>query len=157
MTALLREARGPHDRLADDGFEVSYVPDGGAEHRVPLAQACAVPLEQGLPVRRFTSRKGQLLLLLGGDTTFVLARGGHALAIASPPGTKRASYRTSTSTVPDVSLKDSTDNPGSWWENWHDWIEKRAPASKPAPKALGSDAYPPLAAAVGDYVRRRLT
>jgi hypothetical protein len=35
------------------------VPDDGAEHRVPLAQARAVPLEQGLPVRRFTSRKGQ--------------------------------------------------------------------------------------------------
>ena len=40
-------------------LEVSYVPDDGAEHRVPLAQARAVPLEQGLPVRRFTSRKGQ--------------------------------------------------------------------------------------------------
>ena len=35
------------------------MPDDGAEHRVPLAQAWAVPLEQGLPVRRFTSRKGQ--------------------------------------------------------------------------------------------------
>jgi polyhydroxyalkanoate synthase subunit PhaC len=93
------------------------------------------------------------------QTTFVLARGGHALAIASPPGTKRASYRasTSTSTVPDEWLKDSADNPGSWWENWHVWIEKRAPASKPAPRALGSDTYPPLAAAVGDCVRRRLT
>ena len=67
--------------------------------------------------------------LLGGDATFVLARGGQPLAIASPPGTKRPSYRTSTSTVPDEWLKDSTDNPGSWWENWHDWIEKRAPAS----------------------------
>jgi hypothetical protein len=40
-------------------LEVSYVPDDGAEHRVPLVQAWAVPLEQGLPVRRFTSRKGQ--------------------------------------------------------------------------------------------------
>jgi hypothetical protein len=38
---------------------VSYVPDDGAEHRVPLAQAWAVPLEQGMPVRRFMSRKGQ--------------------------------------------------------------------------------------------------
>ena len=53
------EARRPPDPPADDGFEVSYVPDDGAEHRVPLAQAWAVPLEQGLPVRRFTSRKGQ--------------------------------------------------------------------------------------------------
>ena len=31
----------------------------GTEHRVPLAQAWAAPLEQGMPVRRFTSRKGQ--------------------------------------------------------------------------------------------------
>ena len=40
-------------------FEGSYVPGDGAEHRVPLAQAWAVPLEQGIPVRRFRSRKGQ--------------------------------------------------------------------------------------------------
>jgi hypothetical protein len=59
MAALVLEARRPRDPPADDGFEVSYVPDDGAEHRVPLAQAWAVPLEQGLPVRRFTSRKGQ--------------------------------------------------------------------------------------------------
>jgi hypothetical protein len=59
MAALHREARRPCDPPADDGFEGSYVSDDGAEHRVPLAQAWAVPLEQGLPVRRFTSRKGQ--------------------------------------------------------------------------------------------------
>src|SRR5271166_113925 len=47
MTALVLAARRPRDPLADDGFEVSYVPDGGAEHRVPLVQASAVPLEQG--------------------------------------------------------------------------------------------------------------
>jgi hypothetical protein len=57
MTVLHREARRPLDPPAGDGFEVSYVPDDGAEHRVPLAQAWAVPLEQGLPVRR--SRPGR--------------------------------------------------------------------------------------------------
>ena len=59
MAALVLEARRPRDPSADDGFEVSYVPDDGAEHRVSLAQAWAVPLEQGIPVRRFRSRKGQ--------------------------------------------------------------------------------------------------
>ena len=59
MTGLLVEARRPPDPPADDGFEVSYVLDDGAEHRVPFAQSWAVPLEQGLPVRRFTCRKGQ--------------------------------------------------------------------------------------------------
>ena len=59
MTALHREARRPPDPPAGDGFEVSYVPDDGAEHRVPITQAAlAVPLEHGSPVRRFTSRKG---------------------------------------------------------------------------------------------------
>jgi hypothetical protein len=59
MTGLIVEARRPNNPSADDGFEVSYVPGDGAEHRVPLAQAWAVPLEQGVPVRRFRSRKGQ--------------------------------------------------------------------------------------------------
>src|SRR6476619_1752721 len=59
MTGLLVEARRPIDPSADDGFEVSYVRGDGAEHRVPLAQAWAVPLEEGVPVRRFRSRKRQ--------------------------------------------------------------------------------------------------
>src|SRR6478609_2553229 len=60
MTALHLGPRGPIGPLANGGFEVSYVPDDGAEHRVPITQAAwAVPLEHGSPVRRFTSRKGQ--------------------------------------------------------------------------------------------------
>jgi len=59
MTVLHREARRPPDPRAGDGIEVSYVLGDGAERRVPLAQAWAVPLERGLPVRRFRSRKGQ--------------------------------------------------------------------------------------------------
>ena len=60
MAALHLGPRGPIGPLANGGFEVSYVPDDGAEHRVPITQAArAVPLEQGMPVRRFISRKGQ--------------------------------------------------------------------------------------------------
>ena len=60
MTALHLGPRGPIGPLANGGFEVSYVLDDGAEHRVPITQAAwAVPLEHGSPVRRFTSRKGQ--------------------------------------------------------------------------------------------------
>src|ERR1700694_4054156 len=51
MKALVFKTRLPIAPSADDGFEVSYVSGDGAEHRVPL--------EQGMPVRRFTSRKGQ--------------------------------------------------------------------------------------------------
>ena len=59
MTSFRLNARRPIDPPADDGFEVSYVLDDGAVHRVPLARAWEMPLERSLPVRRFTSRKGQ--------------------------------------------------------------------------------------------------
>ena len=55
MTALHLGPSGPIDPPANDGFEVSYVPDDGAEHRVPLARAWAVPFERGVPVRRRNS------------------------------------------------------------------------------------------------------
>ncbi len=59
MTSFRLNARRPIDPPADDGFEVSYVRDDGAVHRMPLARAWEMPLERSLPVRRFTSRKGQ--------------------------------------------------------------------------------------------------
>ena len=46
MTASHLAPRGAIGPLANGGFEVSYVPDDGAEHRVPITQAWAVPLEQ---------------------------------------------------------------------------------------------------------------
>jgi polyhydroxyalkanoate synthase len=97
--------------------------------------------------------------LLGGETTFVLARGGHALAIATPPGKPRAGYRTSASMSADPAewLRTSTDNADSWWALWHDWIEKRTPARKRAPTRLGNKHYPPLDDAPGSYVLRSLT
>lgn len=97
--------------------------------------------------------------LLGGETTFVLAKGGHAAVIAKPPGAPRTSFRTSDSTAaePDAWLADSDDNDGSWWEHWEQWISKRTPGTRAAPTMLGSDAHPPVGDAPGEYLRTRLT
>jgi NAD(P)-dependent dehydrogenase (short-subunit alcohol dehydrogenase family) len=46
---------------------------------------------------------------------------------------------------------------GSWWDHWNRWIEEHTPDPRPAPRRLGSDSYPPLGDAPGDYVRRVLT
>ena len=99
------------------------------------------------------------LALLGGTTTFVLARGGHAVVVARPPGSPRASYRTGdvTGTDPNEWLATSTDNTGSWWEHWNTWIGKHTPATTPAPTRIGSDAYPPVRDAPGENIHRRLT
>ena len=57
MTSFRLNARRPIDPPADDGFEVSYVRDDGAVHRMPLARAWEMPLERSLPVRRL--RRGR--------------------------------------------------------------------------------------------------
>jgi polyhydroxyalkanoate synthase subunit PhaC len=97
--------------------------------------------------------------MVGGDATFVLARGGHAIVIAKGPGSPRASYRTGgiQGSDPDEWLASSVEVTGSWWEHWNDWIEKRTPDQKPAPARLGNDAYPPLGDAPGEYVKRLVT
>ena len=75
-----------------------------------------------------------------------------------PPGSPRNSYRTGkvTGTDPDEWLANSTENPGSWWEHWNHWIEEHTPGKRPAPPRPGSDSYPPLGEAPGDYIRRVL-
>jgi hypothetical protein len=45
-----QQARRPLDPRANDGFEVSYVRDDGAEKRVRLARAWAVPFERVVSV-----------------------------------------------------------------------------------------------------------
>jgi polyhydroxyalkanoate synthase len=96
--------------------------------------------------------------LLGGRTRFVLATGGHAKVVGAPPGTPRLSYRTGDSTEADPAgwLSASTEQQGSWWEDWCNWLTELAPATKPAPTRLGSAAFPPLADAPGDMVHRRV-
>jgi polyhydroxyalkanoate synthase len=97
--------------------------------------------------------------MVGGDVTFVLAHGGHAIAIARAPGSTRASYRTGDigGTDPQTWLSDSVDNQGSWWDHWNVWIEQHTPGKRPAPIQLGNDTYPPMGDAPGEYVRRVVT
>lgn len=42
-----------------DAVELSWITAEGMSQRLPLEQAAVVPFEDGLPVRRFTARKGQ--------------------------------------------------------------------------------------------------
>jgi polyhydroxyalkanoate synthase subunit PhaC len=97
--------------------------------------------------------------MVGGDVTFVLAQGGHAIAIARAPGSPRASHRTGdiSGTDPQAWLSDSVDNKGSWWDHWNAWIERHTPGKRPAPMRQGNDTYPPVGDAPGEYVRRVIT
>ena len=82
--------------------------------------------------------------LLGGEVTFVLARGGHAIAVAKPVGTPRSTHWTSeiTGTDPAVWFEGARACPGTWWEHWNAWIEKRTPARRLAPEPVGQRHVP---------------
>ncbi len=91
----------------------------------------------------------------GGPVEFVLAGSGHIAGVINPPEMKK--YQFWTGAEPDGELADwmatATENAGSWWPRWHEWIvaqdDKKVKARKPAKskKSLGE--------APGDYVRIR--
>jgi polyhydroxyalkanoate synthase len=91
--------------------------------------------------------------LLKGPVRFVLTAQGHIAGIVSPPS-PRAHFWSSDDLVPDPlewrAAAEQVDS--SWWEDWATWMETRAGGRRPAPKTLGSDAYPATDEAPGVYV-----
>ena len=92
--------------------------------------------------------------MLGGRTRFVLSTSGHIAAIVNPPGSKRATYRTGTSTPPSTEewLSQASVNEGSWWTDWDAWLAERSGGTRSAPAKLGSRKHTVLGAAPGTYV-----
>ena len=91
--------------------------------------------------------------LLGGTVRFALSSGGHIAGIVNPPGPK-AWYEAGEHSPADPARwrKAADRHDGSWWEDWTSWADARAGRLvKPPP--MGSDRYPALGAAPGEYVR----
>lgn len=59
MTSALGTANEAAVASTVDGVELRWVSPDGVEQRVSPGEAWSVPFERGLPVRRFTSHKGQ--------------------------------------------------------------------------------------------------
>jgi polyhydroxyalkanoate synthase len=94
--------------------------------------------------------------LIGGERTFALSNGGHVAALVNPPGNPKAYHFIAPATpeTADEWMETAEKMPGSWWESWTKWCGTRSGKLIPAPKALGSKAFPPLMDAPGDYVRQ---
>jgi polyhydroxyalkanoate synthase len=94
--------------------------------------------------------------LLGGRSTFLLSGGGHIQHLVNPPGNTRSRYRTGPTPGADPQewLAQTTQHRGSWWHHWTDWVVERSGDQRPAPRAQGSAAHPPVEPAPGRYVRQ---
>ena len=95
--------------------------------------------------------------LLGGRTTFVMGASGHIAGVINPPAKNRRSYWTSEYSGKNAQLwlDKATEQRGSWWPAWLDWLQNHAGKPRRARRQLGSVAYPALAAAPGCYVREK--
>jgi polyhydroxyalkanoate synthase len=91
----------------------------------------------------------------GGNVRYALSNSGHVQALINPPGNPKATYFTNDEHVldPEIWLKGADRHQGSWWEDWAVWSKKRSGVLRARPKALGSEAFPPLTEAPGEYVR----
>jgi poly[(R)-3-hydroxyalkanoate] polymerase subunit PhaC len=92
--------------------------------------------------------------LFGGRTEFVLNSSGHVQTLVSPPTNFKAKYfvNPALGDDPETWLKNSTEQKGSWWDHWLEWLDGRSGGKRDAPANPGSRRFPPLEPAPGKYV-----
>jgi polyhydroxyalkanoate synthase len=92
--------------------------------------------------------------LFGGRTEFVLNSSGHVQTLVCPPTNFKAKYYVNTTLAddPETWLKNATEQKGSWWDHWLEWLNERSGGKRDAPHSPGSRRFPPLEPAPGKYV-----
>jgi polyhydroxyalkanoate synthase len=95
--------------------------------------------------------------LLGGDSRFLLANGGHIAALANPPGNPKAGYQVNEDHPADPAqwLQTADSVAGSWWPDFVSWLDQRCGKDKAAPAELGGGGLRPISDAPGMYVSDR--
>jgi polyhydroxyalkanoate synthase len=91
--------------------------------------------------------------LLAGEVRYVLTSGGHIAGIVNPP-TPKAWFAVADDNPaePAAWREAATRCSGSWWEDWSHWGSERAGSLGPPPP-MGSDRYPAVGEAPGEYIR----
>jgi polyhydroxyalkanoate synthase len=93
----------------------------------------------------------------GGPVRYVLAGSGHIAGVINPPATGKYPYwindNINYATVEDW-LKDAKEHKGSWWPDWHAWLQAIDAETIPA-RPVGTGALAAIEDAPGSYVRMR--
>jgi polyhydroxyalkanoate synthase len=93
--------------------------------------------------------------LLGSkNVEFILSSSGHIQSLLNPPGNPKAKMFRNPKIEPtaDEWAAAATEEAGSWWPVWGEWLKARSGTVKAAPKACGNEAFEPLYPAPGHYV-----
>ena len=100
-------------------------------------------------------------LVLPNDITFVLTSGGHNTGIVSEPGHRGRTYQIRTRLAgesyvdPETWQAETPVQQGSWWPEWHAWLDRRSTGkASPPPMGAPDKGYAPRRDAPGLYVRQ---
>ncbi|MGH8704377.1 MAG: class I poly(R)-hydroxyalkanoic acid synthase [Burkholderiales bacterium] len=97
--------------------------------------------------------------LLGGEKKFVLGASGHVAGVINPAAKNRRSYWTGAGAAypedPESWLAQATEQRGSWWTPWAEWLAAFKGGAREAPARTGSAQYPAIEPAPGRYVKER--
>jgi polyhydroxyalkanoate synthase len=129
------------------------------DHPVDLSQITCDTYVTGAITDHLTPWRGcyRTTQLVGGHSTFVLSSSGHIASLVNPPGNPKAKMFVGDEpgADPDAWLAHATEQPGTWWTHWADWITERSGAQKRAPTTLGSRMHKATDPAPGRYVHSR--
>ncbi|HEX4928424.1 MAG TPA: alpha/beta fold hydrolase [Burkholderiales bacterium] len=149
----LRELYLKNRLVKPNALAIGGVPIDLAAVHVPLYQVSAED-DHITPWRQTFRINGQVT----GEKRFVLTSSGHILGIVNPPqAPAHRSFRVGRAhrgESAEAWLASAEPRPGSWWEDWTDWLAGRCGAPRPAPPVWDA-AHPKLADAPGSYVLER--
>ena len=94
----------------------------------------------------------------GGNKTFVLGESGHIAGIVNHPDKKKYGFwlNDNLDDSADEWLSNATHNEGSWWTHWNQWLQGFEAGDRVEPFNQGSELYPVIGQAPGNYVKQVL-
>ena len=130
---------------------------------------CGVPLDLGqinVPTYVLASREDHIVpwrtayrttKLVSGSVRFVLAASGHIAGAINPASRNKRSFWIDGKLDGEAEqwLEFARQVPGSWWNDWSAWLQKRAGPLVPARSELGGSGFSEIEVAPGKYVKER--
>ena len=133
---------------------------------------CGEKLDLGqvkLPVYIYGSREDHIVpadaayastQVLPGKKRFVMGASGHIAGVINPPAKKKRSHWVREDGKLPATLQDwlagADELPGSWWDDWSDWLKGHAGKQVAAPKDYGrAPEFKAIEPAPGRYVKQK--
>ena len=93
--------------------------------------------------------------LFSGPVRFMLAGSGHIAGVINPPDANKYNYWMNEDQPTDLDdwIANAESHPGSWWNDWHDWLQDFSGELVKA-RTPGSGELPVLEDAPGTYVQK---